>query len=282
MLSPVGAGALAEITLENIFKASNLLVNHDYIMQYSVSDSFSNLKLRPDAVLFLPAGNVMIVDSKASKYFMELVENIAEQQLVGQKLKTTMRSHLKDLITKDYKELVKASIKKLKPNYEVKQVTAIMFLPSESALEKLNHIDKEFLARAWEAEIIPAGPIGLINILSHARYLIAQEKQLVNNSHIIDEIRKLIISLSTMHDYIKKIGSSLFSATNNYDKLAGSFNSNILTKTRNLQQLGINLPTNKIINVPLERYQVISTSNNIIETEISQDASEQISLVAND
>jgi len=69
LLSPVGAGALAEITLENILKSSGLLPGRDFIMQYSVTDFIDSTRLRPDAIIFLPSGNVMIIDSKASKFF---------------------------------------------------------------------------------------------------------------------------------------------------------------------------------------------------------------------
>ncbi|KJW01943.1 rmuC family protein [Orientia tsutsugamushi str. Sido] len=44
---------LAEITLENILKASGLRVKYDFIMQCNLTDE-NNMRLRPDALIFLP------------------------------------------------------------------------------------------------------------------------------------------------------------------------------------------------------------------------------------
>ena len=64
LLSPSGAGSLAEITLENILKASGLRVGVDFIMQYSAIDE-EHSSFRPDAVVFLPGNKLMVVDAKA-------------------------------------------------------------------------------------------------------------------------------------------------------------------------------------------------------------------------
>ena len=65
-----GAGKLAEITLENILKASGLKNGLDFSMQYNLSGEHNN-KLRPDAVIFLPSNNIMIIDAKASKFLID-------------------------------------------------------------------------------------------------------------------------------------------------------------------------------------------------------------------
>ncbi len=262
LLSPTGAGALAEITLENILKASGLVPELDFIMQYHINNSLTNTRLRPDAVVFLPADNVMIIDSKASKFFTQLAQDIDNKELAG-KLKTSMRQHLKELAAKDYKEAVRASLDK----NHIKSISSIMFLPSEMALEKLQYIDHEFMQKAWELNIFPAGPISIINILSHAKFMIDSEKQLNNHNVIVQEVRKLLQSLNVVFEHIKKVGSHLQSAANNYDKLAGSFNSNIIPKARNMQKLGINLPQNKSFTSPLERYQMVFSHDVIIEAE---------------
>jgi DNA recombination protein RmuC len=213
-------------------------------------------------VVFLPADNVMIIDSKASKFFTQLAQDIDNKELAG-KLKTSMRQHLKELAAKDYKEAVRASLDK----NHIKSISSIMFLPSEMALEKLQYIDHEFMQKAWELNIFPAGPISIINILSHAKFMIDSEKQLNNHNVIVQEVRKLLQSLNVVFEHIKKVGSHLQSAANNYDKLAGSFNSNIIPKAHNMQKLGINLPQNKSFTSPLERYQMVFSHDVIIEAE---------------
>lgn len=258
LLSPGGAGSLAEITLENILKASGLEPGRDFIMQYSLTADHDNTKLRPDAVVFLPANNALVIDSKASKFFTELAQadGPEAEQLIFTQLKTTMRNHLKSLTSKDYKEALRHHLKE----HNIQHIASIMFLPSETAVEKLGKIDQDFMTKAWEQEVFPVGPTGLINILSHAKFQTATHKQAENHHIIIEEIRKLLNSFVTLSEYAKKVGGSLQNATNNYDKFAASFNSNLLPKARNLEKLGIHLQKNKSLPSALDRLTVISSN----------------------
>ncbi len=258
LLSPGGAGSLAEITLENILKASGLEPGRDFIMQYSLIADQDNTKLRPDAVVFLPANNAFIIDSKASKFFTELAQadSLESEQLIFAQLKTTMRNHLKSLTGKDYKEALRHHLK----GHNIQHIASIMFLPSETAVEKLGKIDQDFMTKAWEQEVFPVGPTGLINILSHAKFQTATHKQAENHHIIIEEIRKLLNSFVTLSEYAKKVGGSLQNATNNYDKFAASFNSSLIPKARNLEKLGIHLQKNKSLPSSLDRLTVISSN----------------------
>jgi DNA recombination protein RmuC len=265
LLSPAGAGFLAEITLENILKASGLEPNRDFIMQYSFSQA--NERLRPDAVVFLPNNNLLIIDSKASKYFIELADqnnSKAEKKALEEQLNQTMNSHLKDLNAKDYKEFLAEHFKDKKLNH----ISNIMFLPSEAAVEKLSQINKNFIQKAWEKDIFPVGPTGLINILNYAKFQIAAVQQSENQRLILDEMRKLLNSLVTLYDHAKKVGQNIYSACNNFDKFAASFNSNLLPKAKQLEKLGISVQKNKAIPSSLERLTVISSNKlELIELE---------------
>ena len=276
LLSPVGAGSLAEITLENIFKASGLTAGRDYMMQYAIADQGDG-RMRPDAVVFLPAGRIMIIDSKASKFFLEIAETEeGKERELYDKLKTTIRTHLKSLSGKDYKEAIRGQLEKQHQENAVTQISMVMFLPSESALEKIHNADPEFQQKAWEADILPLGPSGIVNFLSVIRFQIAEERQAKNYDIICEEVRKLLSGMSVMFDHAQKIGKGLQSAATHYDKFAGSFNGNLLPKARNLQKLGIHLPQNKSLPASLERYQLISTqSMTLIEGDVEEVSQEE-------
>ncbi len=259
LLSPSGAGNLAEITLENILKASGLESGRDFIMQYSFSNKAENKRLRPDAIIFLPANNLMVIDSKASKYFTEIV-GVMEQEKkddINGKLKITMRNHLRSLSTKDYQDSLRDFLEDKKINH----ISSIMFLPSEAAVEKLSQIDKNFLHDAWEKDIFPVGPSGLINILTHTKFQLAVTRQNENHMLIVEEVRKLLGALNTLYGHAKKLGNSLYNASNHYDKFAASFNATLLPKAKNLENLGVHLQKNKSLPSSIERFSVISSSN---------------------
>lgn len=252
LLSPSGAGKLAEITLENILKSSGLLNGIDYFMQYNI-DINSNNKLRPDAIIFLPSNNLMVIDAKASKFLVDDAQDIKN-------LNKTMNFHLKSLLTKNYAENIAESIKnKLK----IGNIITLMFLPSEHAVEKIIEADSEFMNKAWKANIFPVGPAGLMNMLSFAKFQISEHLMIKNHQQIIEEVKKIINSISIMTEHSTKLGKSISYLVNYYDKFAASFNSNFLSKAKNISKLGIHNDKKEL--EILERYQLISTKSKMIE-----------------
>lgn len=270
LLAPNTAGGLAEITLENILKSSNLIPDTDYQMQYSIMDQENN-RLRPDAVVFLPGNNILVIDSKASKFFLEISKNKEQEIELKEKLKISMRSHLKSLSSKDYRQGMVSHLKDKK----VKHISTLMFLPTESSVEQLQNIDPLFIPDAWQNNIFPVGPMGLVNILSHAKFQISEELKNENYHVIINEVSNLLYNVSNLTGHAKKLGSSLYSSMGYFDKFAASFNSNILSKSKKIEKLGVTVKSNKQIPESLDRYQVIQGSKfTLIENEENQNEEE--------
>ncbi|MDB2415193.1 DNA recombination protein RmuC [Rickettsiales bacterium] len=257
LLNPSGAGALSEITLSNIFKSSNLHEGRDYRLQYWIKDDEGN-GFKPDAVVFLPQNNVLAIDSKASKFFVEIAKSIddpAKTRFLEAGLKRSMNDHLKDLISKNYGKAVEQQLQR--SGKEERNVTVFMFLPSEAALDKLRELDSKFIERAHKEKIIPVGPSGLVNILLQAELLISHSQQEENAKHIIQEVTKLMNSVVNLQAMAKGIGRNILQAYKKYDTFAGSFNANIIGRARKLNKLGVNLPANKELE-KLERHQIVS------------------------
>ena len=257
LLSPSGAGLLAEITLENILKSSGLRSNLDFIIQYSVTTT-DNLKLRPDALVFLPSGNLMVIDAKASKFLVDLGQDSSN-------LSKTMNNHLKSLNSKDYAENILASFQDKKEHFA--NIVTLMFVPTEQAIEKILIADNNFLYKAWESNIFPVGPAGLMNMLSFAKFQISDYRRSENHKLIIEEVRKLLTSIASLAEHSQKLGNNIQHIVNNYDKFAASFNRHFLSKARNIQKLGIDIG-NKTIQHPIERYQLVSSKSEIIDAQL--------------
>ncbi|WP_341755186.1 DNA recombination protein RmuC [Candidatus Tisiphia endosymbiont of Ptychoptera albimana] len=257
LLSPSGAGLLAEITLENILKSSGLRSNLDFIIQYSVTTT-DNLKLRPDALVFLPSSNLMVIDAKASKFLVDLGQDSSN-------LSKTMNNHLKSLNSKDYAENILASFQDKKEHFA--NIVTLMFVPTEQAIEKILIADNNFLQKAWENNIFPVGPAGLMNMLSFAKFQISDYRRSENHKLIIEEVRKLLTSIASLAEHSQKLGNNIQHIVNNYDKFAASFNRHFLSKARNIQKLGIDIG-NKTIQHPIERYQLVSSKSEIIDAQL--------------
>lgn len=265
LLSPQGAGMLAEITLENIFKASGLIAEQDYYLQYAVGKQEDAAAVRPDAVVFLPGNQVMVVDSKASKFFMDMEQSEGEGTSSEAGLKQTMAQHLKDLIHRNYREAIMAHLEKIRPSKEPYQIIMMLFLPSESALERLCKIDRQFQHKAWENRIIPVGPSGLVNALLQSRQMIFCALQTQHSNAIMDDVKKLLASVATLYGLSEGLGKSIRMVFDKYDKFAASFNRNFLSKARKLHKQGIIVQDQSFLQ-QLERHQILSTSG-LVEAE---------------
>jgi DNA recombination protein RmuC len=259
LLSPSGAGLLAEITLENILKASGLRANVDFIIQYNLT-TIENTKLRPDAIIFLPGDNIMVIDAKASKFLVDDQE--------AENLNKTMNSHLKSLNSKEYAENILTSFHNKGQSFG--NIITLMFLPTEQAVEKILSADHNFMNKAWSANIFPVGPAGLINMLSFAKFQISDHMRSENHKLIVEEVRKLLLSVANLADYSQKIGANIQNIAANYDKFAASFNRNFLSRAKNIQKLGIDTGS-KDVTTLLQRYQVVTSKSEFIDHDVVED-----------
>jgi len=225
-------------------------------MQYSIISEDRTI-LRPDALIFLPNNNLMVVDAKASKFLVEDNKDLTN-------LARTMNSHLKSLSGKLYAENLQKSLQNKGSNFS--HIVTLMFLPSEHSIEKLIEADKDFMIKAWKANILPVGPASLMNMLYFAKFQISEQMMMHNHQQIIEEVKKLVASVSIMAGHSSRLGNSILSLVSHYDKFAGSFNKNFLSKVRNISSMGIETDFQKNKD-SLQRLQVVTSKPDLIETE---------------
>jgi DNA recombination protein RmuC len=260
------------VGLSSILKGYGLLEGQDFVIQYNVG--FGDGAKRPDAVLFI-RDNVFVIDSKASKFFLELAEaeGTAREAVVLDNIKKSMNLHLNSLASKGYIEAVKDDIKKNRSDFEIGHMQMVMFLCNESHVEKIAQADPDFIAKAIAKDIVISGPTGLQGLLAFARYSIARQRRDKNRELLIDEIRTLLGSISTVVGHTLKVGSGIKSAAKNYENLVSSINSNLLSKADKIIKLGMPLPGNKPLPSKLENFEIISHSQRLVEGEaVEEDA----------
>lgn len=268
LLNPGGAGLVSETTLANILKASGLRQKQnkedsgDYILQTSFNTQSQDPTKRPDAIIYLPNNNYIIIDSKSSSHFMDLQNAVNEKneekkkQLL-KKIKDRMNTHLENLKSKDYQ---KAQLKYLAKNDEKipPTVMTVMFLQTEQMLDTMRKIDKNFELKCYKQGIPAVTPIGLINLLNVAKYSIYKEKQDKNINKLKEETRKLLSNIFNMFKSTDDLGKGLKKALQSYDAFVNIFNRNILTRAKNIEKLGIE--SKKQIPGRLERYELSTTT----------------------
>jgi DNA recombination protein RmuC len=253
LLDPIAGGSLAEITLENLFKAFKLIKTVDYEMQYTVASQTKTL--RPDAIIFLPQNESILVDAKSSKFFLEYDERDNSEPL-----KKALNAHLDKLIEKDYSGSVSLEKKK-------KVLFTAMFISSDVILEKIKLLDANFFDRAFANNILPVGPSSLASILMQTQMIIRDYKQSENVSVILDEVKKLLNNIANLSQYANSLSRSLKSTFTNFDKFSTSFNATFLNRSKKLHSLGVEVVESKKIE-PIEGFQILSKdSDNLFDQE---------------
>ena len=247
LLSPGGAGRTSEITLENILKNSNLLEKEtlnshgDYILQSHFGSIASAEAKRPDALLFLPNDQIIIIDSKSSSHFIDLEDAKKDKDSdkvkeLSAKLKESFRRHLEDLKKKDYsKFLFEELSSKKRSDYKI---FSVMFLQTEQMLETIKEVDKNFEQRAFEAGIIIATPVVLIHLLSNAKFIIDRLKQEKNVEKLKIEIGKLLDNLVKIVKESEDLGKSIKKSSTSYNKLTKNLN-RATSLSQKITELGI-------------------------------------------
>jgi len=240
LTNPGGAGQFAEIGLENTLKAFGLQVGRDFVMQHSTTGEDGG-RLRPDAVVFLPGDAALVIDSKASKFFMDLAaaEGSEAEDEAYRGVARTMQGHLKALAHKDYATAIRDMYVAAGRGGEFRQVITAMYLPSEAAVERLDRADPEFRKRATHHQIIPIGPSGLAGLIGLASVRIDMGRQAENQEQIVEASRRLLDSIITALSYAEKVGSGLESAAKNFEAFTKSVNSRLLPRSLALVKLGV-------------------------------------------
>lgn len=265
ILFPNHANNLTEITLSNILNSCGLKSDLDFKLQYTITKA--GKQYRPDAVVFLPNSHFIVIDAKASKFFLE-----AENEASSESLLKSMHRHLKELSEKEYEGALLEHLE-IDAN-EPYRLSTLMFLNTESMVEKISALDQNFLRSAWLKNIFPVGPTGLMNILSIARHYTLEVKQAANYKAILSETRQLLGALETVTSHGQKLGSSLQALVSNYDKFSASFNFSLLRRARNLSNLGMQNKGQRCNNL-LKRYELVSNTVDSLGLEQDLESSEK-------
>ncbi len=243
--SPGGAGQYSEIGLENTLTSFGLVKERDFAIQQQVEGK----RLRPDAMVFLPGNTVLVIDSKASKFLLELAEAETEEGEAAAytSLGRTMNTHLKQLSDKNYKAEVISGYQSSGRDGASPRVVSVMYLPNEGAIEKVTIADPKFLHKAAKLQITIAGPAALACLIGFSRVQIDVERQSANQERIVEGAQKIVESIGVIVDETIAVGKGLKSATQHYNKMTGSMNSRLLPRIRQMTSFGVQSSRHKQI-----------------------------------
>jgi len=161
-------GAWGELILERTLELSGLERGREFELQVSTEN-----RLRPDAVIHLPEGRFIVVDSKVSLVDYERSCNAAEESERRSALldhAAAVRQHIKSLSEKGYPDLFEGKTPEV----------VMMFLPIEPAFGAALSADPKLFEFAFANRVILVTPSTLLAALRTVTNVWKVEKQTKN------------------------------------------------------------------------------------------------------
>lgn len=251
---PGGAGQMAEAGLENALKQLGLEPDRDFMLQYHVAGEEENF--RPDAVIFLSQDMIVVIDSKASKFLMSLVEAEGTEAEAAElkQLLSSVHRHIDKLSQKAYTDAVSKALKE--KGRKLGRKLLVMYMPSEAMIERLHKADSSIRDKCARCDIVLSGPASLAAILSLSRQQIAAARQDANQERIIAEVGQLIANFSGALGHLDGMGKAMQNAAERFKDFSKSVNSRILPKLNKLQDMGVQAGKSKPLPKAIPVYDV--------------------------
>jgi DNA recombination protein RmuC len=228
--APKARGRWGEQQLRNVLETCGLSEHCDFATEVSVMDDDGS-RLRPDVVVRVPGGQSLVIDAKVSlnEYqdaFGAIDEADREIHLTAHA--TAIRAHVNTLGAKAYWAQFKDA-----PDY------VVMFIPGEHFLTAALEQDPTLWDYAFDKKVLLATPTNLIAIARTVAAVWRQER-LAKEARQIGELGKeLYDRLAKAADDLRRVGSGLATAVNNYNSFVASFESRSLVTARKFRELNI-------------------------------------------
>jgi len=251
-------GIWGEMVLEKVLENSGLVKGREYEIQLSLKQD-DGKRYQPDAIVRLPEGKDVVVDSKVSLTAYERycsAEDDVEREAALKAHTQSIRSHIKKLASKDYQNLE-----------EIRTLDyVLLFVPIESAFSVATQEDTALYTDALSRHIAIVTPSTLLATLRTIQNMWRIEQQNKNAEEIADRAGKLYDKFVSFVADLELIGSRLESTQgayqDAYNKLA-SGRGNLVKRAEDMKALGAkvskSLPQN-LVEMP-EREAPLSISS---------------------
>jgi DNA recombination protein RmuC len=225
---PSTRGSWGEIQLRNVIEMAGMVEHCDFLEQSTVrSDEGA---LRPDVLVKLPGGKVIVVDSKVPlDAYLAHLEAQTEDERAAQLLRHARqtRDHVTKLASKGYQRQFDAS-----PDL------VVMFVPSDGIYQAALSADPALIEYGVHQQVLMATPTTLIGLLRAVHFGWRQEQIAESARQIAETGRELHKRLATFVEPFAKAGRQLGSAVDAYNQAARSFDARLAPKVRELAELG--------------------------------------------
>jgi DNA recombination protein RmuC len=228
--APKARGRWGEQQLRNVLESCGLSEHCDFDTEVS-REAEDGGRLRPDVIVRVPGGQSLVIDAKVSlNAYQDAFGAVdeAERALHLDAHAAAIKAHVNTLGNKAYWAQFDDA-----PDY------VVMFIPGEHFLSAALEQDGKLWDYAFERRVLLATPTNLIAIARTVAAVWRQER-LAKEARQIGELGKeLYERLAKAASDLRKVGSGLTTAVNNYNSFVSSFESRSLVTARKFRDLNI-------------------------------------------
>jgi DNA recombination protein RmuC len=225
---PSTRGSWGEIQLRNVVEMAGMVSHCDFVEQSTIQTGEGTL--RPDMLVKLPGGKLIVVDSKVplDAYLAALeCEDDGEREAHTARHARQTREHIVKLASKGYQRQFDST-----PEF------VVMFVPSDGIYHAALAQDPGLIEYGVSQQVLLATPTTLIGLLRAVHYGWRQEQIADSAREIAESARELHARLARFVTPFAKAGRQLGSAVAAYNEAVGSFDTRVVPQVRRIERAG--------------------------------------------
>jgi DNA recombination protein RmuC len=226
---PEVRGRWGEMTLKRLAELAGMVEYCDFFEQEHTNTEQG--AIRPDMIVRMPDKREIVVDVKTPlDAYLEAVEAVEDKQRDEKLVQhaRNVRKRVRELSGKAYWDQFKNS-----PDF------VVLFIPGDQFLTAALEKEPDLLEDAMAHKVILATPTSFVALLRAVAFGWRQEAMAENADHIRDLGEDLYKRLNVFIDHMSRLGKSLGSSVDTYNKAVGSLERNVLPGARKMEELGI-------------------------------------------
>lgn len=232
LTAPKGGGRWGEMTLRNVMEQAGLSQHCDFSEQ--VSEDGETGRQRPDAIIHLPGGRQIVVDSKVSlESYMAATatDDTAQRALHLKAHAASVQRHVNLLSSKDYQS-----------NLGNRFDYVAMFIPGENFFAAALEEAPDLIEKAMGKAVIVTTPTTLIALARTVAHLWRQHEMNANAMEAAELGAELYVRIGKMLEHMQKLGKSLNGSVDAFNDVMGSVDKRVMPTLRRFEELSIAPP----------------------------------------
>ena len=222
-------GAWGEAQLRRLLEHAGLLARCDFDEQVSAV-SEHDAAVRPDAVVRLPGGKVLVIDAKAplTRFLAAQAEGLDETQRAAH-LRAhagALRGHVDTLAAKAYWTA-----------FPTTPEMVVCFVPSDAVLAAGLAHDPTLYDDALARHVVLASPATLLALLRTVAFTWQQDALATNAAQLLALGKELYSRIGTLAGHTTRLGAQLSRSVQAYNAMVGTLESRVLVTARRMHEL---------------------------------------------